>query len=199
MDIFLLAAMVATFAWALRVRDQHRRIAILAGYLSRYRIEKHMETLTEGYLRALGEADAERRDQVWALLRTTEQELCGQVSRLAAEIGQAPEADTRVSKLPIYLPVATRLQGATFDLRQALALHAAAIRRAVQEQDTRPARDRAFTVSAELFLLQHTCHWYCKSRFVASARLLARHRTSYEQVVAGVHPATREAYLALVR
>ena len=33
-------------------------------------------------------------------------------------------------------------------------------------------------MSAELFLMQHTCHWYCRSRAVASARMLARHKTS---------------------
>ena len=52
---------------------------------------------------------------------------------------------------------------------------------------------------AELLLLQHTCHWYCKSRTVASARMLARHQTPYPQLVASVSPATRQAYLALTR
>ncbi|RYY95578.1 MAG: hypothetical protein EOO24_22630 [Comamonadaceae bacterium] len=199
MDIFLFAAVAAAFAWALRVRDQAQRIALLASYLAKYRIEKLMETLTEGYLRALGEDDPQRREQIWQLLRSSEQDLCGQVSRLAADIERADPEAMRVSKLPVYLPFATRLPGATFDLRQALALHATALRRAVQEQDAAPAATRAFTVSAELFLLQHTCHWYCKSRFVASARMLARHKTSYEQLVAAVLPQTRAAYLALVR
>ena len=45
---------------------------------------------------------------------------------------------------------------------------------------------RAFTMSAELFLMQHTCHWYCKSKMVASARMLARHRTPYQQLVDSV-------------
>jgi hypothetical protein len=56
----------------------------------------------------------------------------------------------------------------------------------------------AFTMSAELFLMQHTCHWFCKSKTVASARMLARHKTSYEQLVASVAPDTRTAYCALV-
>jgi hypothetical protein len=49
-----------------------------------------------------------------------------------------------------------------------------------------------------MFLMQHSCHWFCKSKAVASARLLVRHKTSYEQVLASVAPETRRAYLALV-
>jgi hypothetical protein len=52
-------------------------------------------------------------------------------------------------------------------------------------------------MSAELFLLQHTCHWYCKSKTVASARMLARHQTSYDQLLAAVSPETRNAYRTL--
>ena len=39
--------------------------------------------------------------------------------------------------------------------------------------------------------MQHTCHWFCNSKTVASARLLARHQTTYEQVLASVTPETR--------
>jgi uncharacterized RmlC-like cupin family protein len=46
--------------------------------------------------------------------------------------------------------------------------------------------------------MQHTCHWYCKSKTVASARLLARHHTSYEQVLAAVSAETRTAYGRLI-
>ena len=53
-------------------------------------------------------------------------------------------------------------------------------------------------MSAELFLMQHTCHWFCKSRAIASARLMARHKTPHAQVLASVTPATRTAYLALL-
>ena len=59
-------------------------------------------------------------------------------------------------------------------------------------------RDTAYTLSAELFLMQHTCHWYCRSRAVASARLLARHQPTYAQVLAAVAPSTRQAYRELV-
>ena len=59
-------------------------------------------------------------------------------------------------------------------------------------------KNKAFTLSAELFLMQHTCHWFCRSKTVASARMLARHKTSYAQLLASVSPETRQAYGALV-
>lgn len=58
---------------------------------------------------------------------------------------------------------------------------------------------RAFAILAEVLLMQHTCHWYCRSTSVASARMLARQRTSYEQLVQAVLPQTRQAYLRLVK
>jgi hypothetical protein len=51
---------------------------------------------------------------------------------------------------------------------------------------------------AEMFLMQHSCHWFCKSRTIASARMLRQHQTSYEQALHVVSPETREAYLAVL-
>ncbi len=199
MELFLLALLVAFSDWALKARDQRRRIALLGGHLARYQIEKHMETLTQGYLRALGEADPQRSEPIWNMLRSTEKELCDQFSRFVAAFARAAEADTRVSKLPIYLPFAAKLlPNLTFDMRLALAIHARGISRAVQGDGQVSPKAMAFTLSAELFLMQHTCHWFCKSKTVASARMLARHKTSYEQLVAAVAPDTRAAYSALV-
>jgi len=183
----------------LKTRDQARRVALLGRFLQQHQIEKLMEELTQGYLRALGESDPERQAPIWNRLDARELELSNQFSRFAADFAQVPEADARVSKLPLALPFATRLfPSATFDLRQALAVHAHAIADAVQNRGGLAPRDKAYTLSAELFLMQHTCHWYCRSRAVASARLLARHQTSYAQVLAAVAPATRKAYGALV-
>lgn len=183
----------------LKTRDQARRVALLGRHLQQHQIENLMEELTQGYLRALGESDPERQAPIWNRLAARELELSNQFSRFAADFAQVPEADARVSKLPLALPFATRLfPSATFDLRQALAVHAHAIADAVQNRGGLAPRDKAYTLSAELFLMQHTCHWYCRSRAVASARLLARHQTSYAQVLAAVAPATRKAYGALV-
>ena len=72
MDIFILAMFVAIGAHLLKTKYQRRRIALLGSHLGNYQIEKLMESLTEGYMRALGEADIGRREQIWSLLTTTE-------------------------------------------------------------------------------------------------------------------------------
>jgi len=199
MDIFILAMLVALGAHMLKSKYQRRRIALLGSHLGKYQIEKLMESLTEGYLRALGEADVERREQIWNLLTTTETSLCEQLNRFAADFSRVEEADARVSKLALTIPYADRLfPKATFDLRKALAIHAQGITHAAKNGSNRTPKDKAFTVSAELFLLQHTCHWFCKSKAVASARMLGRHKTSYEQLVASVAPETRKAYCSLI-
>jgi hypothetical protein len=200
MELFLLAALVAFGAWTLKTQDQRRRIALLGGYLGKYQIEKHMETLTQGYLRALGEDDPERSAPIWNMLRSTERELCSQFARFVAEFSRTQEGETRASKLPVYIPFATKLLAdhTFFDVRKALAIHARGITRAVEGSGQLSPKARAFTVSAELFLMQHTCHWFCKSKTVASARMLARHKTTYEQLVASVAPETRAAYCTLV-
>jgi hypothetical protein len=196
--VFILVIVAALAAvWVFKSRQQRERIALLARFLSRYSIEKNIETVTQGYLRALGEADASRREQILGLLRANEQELCRQVSQLAADFAAADPAASRVSKLPMWLPVAPAV-GGSFDMRAALGVHARGICRAIESDSAASARDRAFAISAELFLMQHTCHWFCRSKLVASARMLSRHRTSYEQLVAAVLPETRSEYLGLV-
>ena len=199
MEMILLGMLVALAAWTAKTRDQGHRIALLGSHLGNYQIEKHLETLTQGYLRALGEEDDGRREQIWSLLRGTEQALASQFERFAASFAKVDEADARVSTLPVALPFAARwLPAASFDLRKALAIHARGISRAVQDNTHDSARSRAFTTMAELFLMQHTCHWFCKSRTVASARMLARHKTSYQQLIDAVGPATRTSYCELV-
>src|SRR4029453_3361746 len=126
-------ALVVIAAWMLKSQDQRRRVALLGGYLAKYQIEKHMETLTQGYLRALDAGDPQRSEPIWSMLGSIEQELCSQFKRFAADFSRAAEADTRVSKLPIYIPFAPRLfPGNSFDVREALAIHARGISRAAQ-------------------------------------------------------------------
>lgn len=199
MEIFVMAMLIATGAYTLKSRDERRRIALLGSHLGNYQIEKLMETLTEGYLRALAENDAARRQQIWQLLDSSELQLCEQFSRFAAAFSKVAEADARVSKLPVGLPFADKLfPAATFDMRQVLQIHAQGIAQAAQNSLGRTPKGKAFALSAELFLMQHSCHWFCKSKTVASARLLMRHQTSYEQVLASVAPDTRQAYGTLV-
>lgn len=84
----------------------------------------------------------------------------------------------------------------SFDLRPLLTLHAQAVARAVAATGHGPSA-RARTLLAELMLLQHSCHWFCKSRPIASARLLLRHQSAYPTVLDAVDAATRRDYLRI--
>lgn len=198
-EVLVLALLIAAGLYLLNAQAQRRRIALLASHLGNYQIEKLMETLTQGYLRALGENDPERRTQIWSLLQASEARLSDQFGRFAAEFARVDAAQARVSKLPLALPLAeVLLPSATFDVRRAFEIHAHGFAAATREANDSSPRDKAFTLSAELLLMQHTCHWFCKSRMVASARMLARHQTAYAQLVASVAPETRRAYCTLV-
>ncbi len=198
MEILTLVALIAAGFYILKSREQRQRIAVLGSHLGRYQIERLMESLTSGYLRCLGEDDAERRQQIWHLLDATEEKIASQLESFSIEMARVPEPIARVSKLPVALPLATQLlPAASFDLREALRIHARGVAGVTRNDANRTPKSKAFTMSAELFLMQHTCHWYCKSKTVASARMLARHQTSYDQLLAAVSPETRNAYRAL--
>jgi hypothetical protein len=200
MDIIILAVFIATGIFMLNAKEQRKRIALLGSHLANYQIEKLMEALTGGYLRALGESTDERRTQIWNLLSTTEEQLTEQFSRFAADFAKEPEDSTRVSRLAMAIPFAEKiLPSLTFDMRKALTIHARGIAHVAQNTGHLSPKDRAFMMSAELFLMQHTCHWFCKSKTIATARMLARHQTPHEQLVASVSEETRTAYLALVK
>jgi len=199
MEILTLVAFIAIGAYLLRSHDQRRRIALLASHLGHYQIEKLMENLTEGYLRCLGEDDPERRRQIWGVLDATEGRLSAQFGSFAAEFARVDAAQARVSTFPLSIPCAHLLfPRESFDLRAAFAVHARGIADVVRNAAQRTPRDKAYTLSAELFLMQHTCHWFCKSKTVASARMLARHKTSYAQLIGAVSEGTRRDYLALI-
>ena len=198
MDILTLLMLLAAAAYLLKSREQNKRIALLGQYLGKHQIEKLMETLTAGYTRALGEADPARQTQIWNLLQTTELALSDQFRRFAADFSAVHAEDARVSKLGLPIPYAGKLfPRATFDMRKAMAIHAQGISRAVAGSPEQSAKSRGFELSAELFLMQHTCHWFCRSKTVASARMLARHKITYAQLLAALVPETRQAYGAL--
>ncbi len=201
MDFITLAIIVTIAVYVLKRNDQRRRTRLLAEHLGRLQIEKLMGSLIEGYLRALGESDPQRRAQVWALLESTEKSLAEQFQRFANDFARVDIDQVRVSTLPLALPYIERVYPqASFDMREMVQIHARGIAAAqvFAAQDDEERRRRAFMLSAEIFLMQHSCHWFCKSLTVASVRLLARHQTSYEQVQAAVAPATRDAYLRLI-
>jgi len=179
----------------LRLRDQRQRIALLGHHLSKYPIEKLMQTLTEGYLQALEQADAQARDQAWGRLAAAETELSTQLSDFVQAFSQVWSDRTQVSTLPVVIPYGTKLfPRQAFDLRQALAIHAKGIAETAENRQQRSHKDKAFTMTAEMLLMQHSCHWYCRSRTTATARMMARHQTHYAQLLQAVSPATRQAY-----
>lgn len=200
MEFFVAFFLIAFGVYSLILGDQKRRIALLGSHLGQFEIEKLMAHLTDGYLRALGELDTTRQTQIWQLLATTETALCEQFNRFVLAFAQVDAAQTRVSRLALALPHADKLfPQATFDLRKLLSVHAQGLTQAALNSANRSPRDKAYTLSAELFLMQHTCHWFCRSRAVASARVLVRHKTSYSQLLQAVAPATRQAYLAITQ
>ena len=200
MDVLVLAVLIATGIYLLNAKEQRKRIALLGRHLAPYQIEKLMETLTDGYLRALGEGTDARRDQIWSLLSTTETQLSEQFNRFAADFAKVGDAEAQVSRLAMALPFAEKiLPGYTFDMRRALAIHARGIDHVVQNTGHLSPKDRAYMMTAELFLMQHTCHWFCKSKTIATARMLARHQTPHEQLVASVSAETRKAYRTLIQ
>lgn len=195
--VFLPLAFFAGFQ-LLKAREQRRRIYLLGAYLSQYQIEKLMENVTEGYLRALDENDEERRAQIWSMLATAEQELASQFRRFSEDFARVWNGQTQVSTLGFAFPYADRiLPRQTFDMRHLLAVHAEGITATAENRMERSLRDKAYTMTAELLLMQHSCHWFCRSRAVASARVQARHQTSHAQLIASVSPETRAAYCRL--
>jgi hypothetical protein len=213
MDLFVWAMLIAVAVQLLNAAEQSRRVRLLGQHLSQYRIEKLMEQLTQGYMRALGERDEQRRESIWLNLQGSELELRNQFNRFVADFARVDEPLARVSRLNFSVPWATQLfaQGC-FDMRKMLAVHAHGFDRVVQWPTSatdelaaaagtgavmHSARDRAYTMLAEMLLMQHTCHWFCKSKMVASARLMVRHQTRYDQLLAAVTPETRQAYCVL--
>lgn len=202
MDFLTLAIIVTTVLYVLKKQEQRQHTQLLAQHLARFQIEKLMANLMEGYLRVIGEKDAQRRDQIWPVLANTESSLVSQFQRFADEFATLPAEQTRASTLPLALPYMTRvLPSVTMDVRETMKLHAQALAaaRVGDAADEEERKRRAFTMTAELMLMQHTCHWFCRSRTVASMRLLARHKTAYEQVLQSVAPATLKAYDRLVK
>ena len=197
LEIISLLAVVGMALHWLNHQDRRKRTALLASHLQPFQIERLMQQLTEAYMRALGESDPERQSQVLQVQQEAEQQLARQFQDLARAFAQLPAPEARTLKLA--LPGIDKvLPQSTFDTRRVLQVHADGIGRAVRNEAGRSPRDKAFTLMAEMFLMQHSCHWFCRSKTIASARMLAQHKTHYEQALDAVSPDTRDAYLAVV-
>lgn len=186
--------------------DQARRITLLSRLLGRYQIEKLMERLNNGYMRALSLQDPDRQREAFEQQNATETELAEQLTQLAHDMERLPPNDNRISRLPMVLSAISRfIPGATFPLSDAMALHARGVAELaslsdddeVSSADAIPPKSRAHQLLAELLLMQHTCHWYCRGLGTASARLVQRHQTDHQKVLASVSEPTRRAYREL--
>ena len=185
----------AILAFSLQMRnslEQRRRVLILGRFLRRYQIE----TRVDGYLRAMGEQEADRRQSIWSMLAQTENQLEREFQSLLTDlVAEADPRRLRASTLPLSLPLATRwLPAKTFSLHDILQVHGDGISRVMANATGLSGPDRSFCLTAELLLMQHSCHWFCKSRWVASARMLARHQTRYIQLLEAVSEPTLLAY-----
>jgi hypothetical protein len=101
MDFFVTAFLLGLVVWSLKSRAERRRIALLAQQLQPYDIEKLMQQISEGYVRALGENDVQRRSSIWQVLEPAERKLAEQLGQMALDFGQWPAAQTRIIALPL--------------------------------------------------------------------------------------------------
>ncbi|HCB1212326.1 TPA: hypothetical protein MYN70_006047, partial [Klebsiella pneumoniae] len=83
MDTVILLLIAAIALHFVRARYQRERIILLGRHLSSFQLERHMETLTEGYARAIGEQDPSRQLQVLEMFAQTEHAVATQVQSLA--------------------------------------------------------------------------------------------------------------------
>ena len=152
MEIFSIVFMLGLAAMVLNANAQRKRLAFLAGHLRPYQIEKQMESLIDGYLRALGEADPVRQQQVWGTLSTIEQSLSDQVARLAQDLHRVDATQTRMSGVPLQALLADKLpDSSVLDLRALMEVHAqgvAASARHPDDETPEARKQRAFMMTA---------------------------------------------------
>lgn len=194
---FALTLLALVVAWRmLCLRYQRTHIALLGKHLANLQLERHMETLTQGYARAIGEQAETRRLQVLETFAQTERAVAAQARTLAQAIQKESTQATSMGRLSYCVPYIERFfPTATRDFRKLLDIHATGLRHVVDNEGGWDAKNRAFHLSAELYLLQHSCHWFCKSRNVADARLLLQHQVNHQKVLESVSGVTRSAYL----
>jgi hypothetical protein len=200
MDLLVVMLPLLVSLYLLNRQQQQLRIQRLAALLQPLGLEKLMEQLSTGYLRALGESDPVRNEPIWNLLAESEQRFGAQLQRLAEKAFQLSPEKARFSVWPMWAGLAARwLPVATFDMRELLNIHARGVAEVLRNPQGLERRAQAFTMSAEMLLFQHSCHMYCRSQGVASARLLARHQASHAQALGAASPSTRRAYRALLK
>lgn len=196
MNLALTLLMVFAGWQVLRLRYQRAHITLLGQHLAGLQLERHMETLTQGYTRAIHEDTETRQLQILESFAQTEQTVAAQLRSLADVMQKESKEATSIGFLSVCIPYIERfLPAMTRDFRKLLHIHAAGLRHVVDNEEHLDAKSRAFHLSAELYLFQHSCHWFCKSRTVADARLMLRHQVEHQKVLDSVSAPTRSAYV----
>lgn len=195
MDAIIIILSILIVWRVLCIRYQKAHIALLGQHLAPFQLEKHIETLTQGYVRAI-QADTESRQlQILDTFTQTEQAVASQIQSLADNIQKENPISTSMGILAFCLPYPERyLPSLTRDFRKLLQIHAQGIQHVVNNEAGWEPKERAFHLSAELYLFQNSCHWFCKSRNVANARLQIQHKVSHQKTVESVSDQTRQAY-----
>lgn len=197
MDTAFLLLLTLFVVWQLlRSRYQRERITFLGQRLAGLQLERHMETLTTGYARAIHEQDESRQLQILETFAPAERAAAAQIQTLADAMQKADAQETAMGPFSFCLPYAERFVPVRMrDFRELLQIHAKGLRHAADNDSQWDPKTRAFHLSAELYLFQHSCHWFCKSRVVADARLQVRHQLTHQKVVDSVSEPTRLRYL----
>lgn len=195
MDIVVLL-LATVIVWRLLCTHyQKAHIALLGKHLAPLQLEKHIETLTQGYVRAI-HADTESRQlQILDSFAQTEQAIASQIQSLAHNMQKESEINTSMGTLSFCVPYIERFAPSLCrDFRQLLHIHAQGIQSVVDNDSNWNPKDRAFHLSAEIYLFQNSCHWFCKSRTIANARLQVQHKVSFQKTLDSVSETTRAAY-----
>lgn len=191
--LIILALFVIWRIFCMRYQKSH--IQLLAQHLRPFQLEKHIETLTQGYLRAISADTESRQLQIFETFAPTEQTVASQIQSLAQNIQKESPSQTQLVILAFCLPYAENyLPSLTRDFRKLLQIHADGISYVVNNEANWSPKERAFHLSAELYLFQNSCHWFCKSRNVANARLQVQHKVTYQKTLESVSERTRHAY-----
>lgn len=196
MDIAFILLLTVFVVWqVLRSRYQRERIAFLGHHVAGLQLERHMETLTQGYARAIHEQDPNRQLQILETFAPAERAAAAQIQTLADALQKADPQLTLMAPFSFCVPYAERFLPVKMrDFRQLLQVHAKGFRYVADNDGQWDPKTRAFHLSAELYLFQHSCHWFCKSRLVADARLQVRHQLTHQKVLDSVSEVTRAGY-----
>jgi len=121
MDIALSLLMVVVLWRVLSLRYQRARINLLGQHLASLQLERHMETLTQGYTRAIQADDETRQIQVLETFIQTERSVAAQIQSLADIMQKESAQATSMGVLPFCVPYAERFFPAlTRDFRELL-------------------------------------------------------------------------------